>query len=205
MRTRLLLPVIMLLALAMLALAGCATQGDEAKLGLTPGSAEKATDGTTASGGGAGSSGAKSTATATEEPSSGGTNQQSSSGSGGTTKPTKQLTTKQGMLVKILWWNDTKAKSPNGMEIMYGGKSFKPDTSRKDQIGTIGPVPYDTTSQLIIYPDGRNGKRIVATFKVDKAMKANSDIDGIHVAVDDTGLRIIGSAVTNFEQDYDRF
>ncbi len=123
-----------------------------------------------------------------------------SDGSGGSNAP---VITRD---IKILWWNDTASNAPKGCEIVFAGKSFKPDYTAKKDSGSIGPCPVGKVLKLEVYPDGRGAgaKPIVVDFTVTKDMEPNSDVDAIHVEISDTRVKVLGNAVRNFQQSYAR-
>lgn len=162
--------------------------GSGVDTGGTNGTNRSNTGGTTGGTGGAGGS----------NQSGGGTDQ-----NGGTGGDTGASTV--GLTVRVLWWNDAKAKPADGFEIVYDSKSIKPDTSKASGTGSIGPVPFGKDVVLVVYPDGRDGKRFEVPFKVSKTMAPNSDVDAIHVEVSDDKVRVLGNAVDNFDQSYARF
>lgn len=105
--------------------------------------------------------------------------------------------------LKVLWWNDTASRTPKSPEIVFGGKSFKPRAGKRDS-GSIGPIPLDRQVEVVVYPDGRSGPKLVAEILVDKGMTSNSDTDAIHVEVRDTGVRVLGNPVVDFTQSFSR-
>lgn len=110
-----------------------------------------------------------------------------------------------GMKVRVLWWNDTEAKPADGFEIVCGTASVKPDTGTKSGTGTVGPLTVGAKLLLVVYPDGRSGKRIAVPFTLTKIMEPDSDVDAIHVEVSDTSVRVLGNAVEGFDRTFPRF
>jgi len=109
------------------------------------------------------------------------------------------------MKVLILFWNDTNSKPLKGTEIVIGTSSFKPDTSGKDDRGTVGTVPYGEVVKITIYPDGRSGKKIQVPLTVVRGMIPNSEQAAIHVAISDGSVRVLGNAISNLDQAVPRF
>lgn len=109
------------------------------------------------------------------------------------------------MNVRILWWNDTTSKKADGFEIVFGSKSVKPDTSKSSGTASLGPIPVGKEAVLVVYPDGRDGKRFEIPITLTADMEPDSDIDGIHVEVSDTSVRVLGNAVDNFDRSFPRF
>lgn len=218
---KLVLTVVLVLSLAFAA-SGCRKKSRTAELDLKPGKAGAASapsagsssststteapkssaspSASTSTGTGSNASGSGSNAS--NGTGSGGGSSTGGSGSGTGTKPSPST---KGLVVKILWWNDTKTKAPNGCEIVYGSSSFKPVATKDAASGSIGPVPYRKSVQLVIYPDGRSGKKILVPFVVDSGMNANSDRDAIHVQISDAEVRVLGNAVDGFDKTFDRF
>ncbi|MDZ4168899.1 MAG: hypothetical protein U1E26_04485 [Coriobacteriia bacterium] len=200
--------------LLVLALAGCGKkEADAPELGLQPG----ASQGSTATG----DTGASATGTANpktpsdpgaggqaEEPGGQGTgtaggstggNTGGSTGTGGSgTAPSTAPKT-----IRIKWWNDTQANSPKNATIEFGGKSVKPKAGKGDTLA-IGPCAVGKDLKLTIYPDGPSGSKLVATFRVDASMVADSEQDAIHIEVRDDRVRVLGNPVPNFEQSFAR-
>lgn len=133
------------------------------------------------------------------------------SGSGSGSKGTGSSSTKPGsttpapgMKVKVLWWNDTSAKAPKNWEIVYGSSVIKPSGGSKGS-GSVGPAAYGKAGELVIYPDGPTGKKIVVPFAVTADMQPDSEADAIHVSVSDSSVRVLGNPVFNVDQTYPRF
>lgn len=221
MRTRsITLAILALVALLAVGVTGCKKQSESARLGLKPGvaapsdassepgsaSAEsedpKASTSETATGatGGTGATNGQSGGSGSNGSSGGSSN---GGGSNSSSKPTP--TPVKGMTVKILWWNDTKDKAPSGVEIVYGASSFKPNPGKDAASGSVGPVVYGKEVKLVVYPDGRDGKKLIVPFTVEKAMISNSEQDAIHVEISDDRVRVLGNPVSGFERAFDRF
>jgi hypothetical protein len=106
-------------------------------------------------------------------------------------------------IIRILWWNDTMGVAPKNPEVVFDGKSVKP-TSGRTATMRIGPCPVGKDLELVVYPDGRSGKKLAATFRVSAGMVADSEQDAIHIEVRDDRVRVLGNPVTNFEQSFAR-
>ena len=91
----------------------------------------------------------------------------------------------------------------NNPEIVFGDSVYKPASGKSD-VGSIGPAAVGRTLTLTVYPDGRAGKAIKATFEVTADMLSNSDVDAIHVEVSDAQVRVLGNPIPNFIQAYAR-
>lgn len=121
----------------------------------------------------------------------------SGSGSqGGTAKPASKT-------VRILWWNDTVRQPVKSPEVVFEDSVYKPASGKSD-VGSVGPAAVGRTLTLIVYPDGRSGKAVKASFEVTAQMMSNSDVDAIHVEVSDTQVRVLGNPIPNFVQAYKR-
>ena len=107
------------------------------------------------------------------------------------------------MMVRILFWNETSAALAN-CEIVVGASSYKPNTAGEAARGTIGPLALNKTLSLLVYPNGRSGKRLVVPFTLTPDMLPDSEQDAIHVAVSDSSVRVLGNAVSNFDQSFAR-
>jgi len=105
--------------------------------------------------------------------------------------------------IRVNWWNDTSANSPKNPAISFNGKTIKPKAGKSD-VMTIGPCPVGKELKLTIYPDGTSGRKLVATFRVDASMVANSDQDAIHIEVRDERVRVLGNPIPNFEESFER-
>ena len=119
--------------------------------------------------------------------------------------PLPRQTTVAGMKVLVIFWNDASSKRLTSPEVVVGTSSFKPDSGAKTSRGTVGPLAYGKKIDLIIYPDGRGGKKIVVPVVVSNQMVAKSELDAIHVAISDGTVRVLGNAVINLDQSYPRF
>jgi len=131
-----------------------------------------------------------------------------SSASGSGSKPKKTTvtaTTVSGMKVRLVFWNDTSSKPLKGTEIVAGASSFKPRTTSKNVRGATAALPYGKVVQLVVYPDGRSGKKIIVPVMVSKDMLPNSDQDAIHIAISDGSVRILGNPVNSVDQTVPRF
>ncbi len=137
--------------------------------------------------------------------SSGGTSSKGDAPSGNSSGSDKGATPQSGMKVRIMFWNDTNSKDPKGAEIIVGPTSYKPNTSSKSGTGVIGPCAYGKTLTLVVYPDGRDGKKIEVPFKVTTSMEAASERDAVHVSISDDKVRVLGNAIDNFDQTFNRF
>jgi hypothetical protein len=107
--------------------------------------------------------------------------------------------------VRVIWWNDTVKKKPTGCEIILGSSAFKPDISEKKVVGAVGPAETNKPLELVVYPDGRGGKKVVVPIQLTNEMQPDSERDAIHVAVSDTEVRVLGSPVDNFDRTFPRF
>lgn len=138
---------------------------------------------------------------------SGGGSGGSGDGSGsGTSGSQGDAAASTGMKVLFKWWNDTQSKTPQGMEIVIPGvSSWKPDPTAEDAKKVLGPIPYEKPLVLAVYPDGRSGKKIEVRIAVVKSMQPGSEQDAIHIAVSDSGVRVLGTPVDNFDDTYERF
>lgn len=134
----------------------------------------------------------------------GGASGSGSDGSGSAGKPQAQGQAKP-IDIRILWWNDTREKSPTGFEIRFGSQSIKPDISKASGTASIGPCAIGEENTLVIFPDGTGGKRFEVPFTANKYMASDADVDGIHVEISDGKVRVLGNSVYNFEQSFSRF
>ena len=147
------------------------------------------------------------TGTAATAPSAGGTKRSTGANAATTSNKPAQGTTPaatSGLLVRIIFWNDTTAKARTSAVVVFGTSSFKPNTSAKFSRGIIGPAPFKKKLELAVYPNGLGGKKIVVPFTVTPDMLPNSEQDAIHVAVSDSSVRVLGNAVFNFDQTFAR-
>lgn len=196
----------------MTTLAGCGSgEADAPELNLRPGEAssglsEAATSATDATD----SVNPKSPDTATPAGTGGqpvGGPSPGSSGSGSTeSKAGQKDSTKPSTAAKIIrinWWNDTQANPVDDPAIVFAGTTVRPKPG-KSSVLSIGPCPVGKKLQLVVYPDGPSGQKMVATFLVTSAMVANSDQDAIHVEVRDNRVRVLGSPIPNFDQTFER-
>lgn len=217
-RTTLLL-IAAVIAVPLLFASGCRKSESTAKLGLESGGAATSTEAAGSAVDGAASKSSSSiAATSTSQNTKGSTTSGSGSSgssnsndsqsgsnakpSGGTTKPSTSAKT---TTLKILWWNDTVSKKPERCEVVYGSAAYRPDVSQDAASGFIKAVPVGKAVNLVIYPDGRAGKKIIVPFKLDSYMKAGTNQDAIHVAISDDTVKVLGNPVEGFEAKFDRF
>jgi len=204
------------IALLAFSLVGCGSKSAQTDLGLNAGkpAGQGTSDvgATTSAASGSANTAANPKATdSSNDAGTGGTGTSTSSKSGGSTSGSGKGATTGGQTqasatgtrLKILWWNDTVNRAPSNAEIVFAGKSYKPAAGKSDS-GSIGPCPMGKQLQLVIYPDGRKGAKLIAKFTVDSQMVANSETDAIHVEVRDTGVRVLGNPITNFVQSFSR-
>ena len=109
------------------------------------------------------------------------------------------------MTVKILFWNDTNSKDLRGTQVRIGSAVFKPDTSVTQTRGSLGPIEYDKPIELVVYPDGPTGKKILVPVTVTRQMVPNSEQDGIQVAISDGTVRVLGNPVVDVDRSQPRF
>jgi hypothetical protein len=107
------------------------------------------------------------------------------------------------MQIQLIWWNDTKSKPTASWQIVYGSTIIKPSGATGK--AAFGPIPFNKSAELVIYPDGPKGKKIVAPFTVTADMQPNSEQDAIHVEVSDSGVRVLGNPMHNVDQTYPRY
>lgn len=120
--------------------------------------------------------------------------------------PVKPAVPGQSMDLKILLWNDTDTKAPDGLEIAIGSVKWAPaDPTLKSQSGELGAVAIGKVLDLEVYPDGRRGKKITVKIKLTAEMRSGSEADAVHVEVRDTQVRVLGTPVENFDVTVDRF
>lgn len=126
-----------------------------------------------------------------------------SGGSGGTGNggTTPAATT----MVRIKYWNDVTSGKAASPRIVLGTKTFAPEGSSKPVIGSVGPVVFNKTVKLLVYPDGPSGSVISVPIKVTAGMSPTTDLDAIHVSISNNTVRVLGNPVDNFEHSYDRF
>lgn len=198
----------------LITLTGCSGSATKAELGI-----DKAASQIKRLLGGGGATETSATARATVPTVSAGAtgNAQKGGSAGTTTKPvgaSGSLTTPGNVStptvpvrirVRVTWWNDTVNKKPTGCEIVLGSSAFKPDISQKKVVGAVGPAETDKPLELVVYPDGRSGKKVVVPIQLTRDMQPESEQDAIHVAVSDTEVRVLGSPVDNFDRTFPRF
>ncbi len=125
-------------------------------------------------------------------------------GAGGSSGPgSASQSNTAAKLIRIKWWNDTQAVPPKNPVIEFGGKRVTLKAGKSDTLA-IGPCPVGEDLTFAIYPDGTAGKRIVATFRVEARMIADSEQDAIHVEVRDDRVRVLGNPIPNFERTFER-
>lgn len=120
----------------------------------------------------------------------------------GTSKPAKAGETRK---VKVIFWNDTDAKAPSGIEMAAGSyATWKPTGTGNWEVSTM-TIPVGKPFDFVVYPDGRSGKKIVVSGLVSLEAVDNSDPDAIHVSVNDTTVRVLGGSIEKFDVSTPRF
>jgi len=109
------------------------------------------------------------------------------------------------MSVLVIFWNDTSSKQLTGAEVVIGTSSFRPSASAKNSRQNLGPFAYGKKIDVIVYPDGRSGKKVVVPMVIDRQMVPKSEQDAIHVAISDKTVRVLGNAILNVDQSYPRY
>jgi hypothetical protein len=107
--------------------------------------------------------------------------------------------------VRVMWWNDTKARAAKDVIVTWGTDgSWSPDPALPSQATDIGPFPVGKTLSLTVYPDGKTGTKDVVPFTITPVMKSGTERDGIHVELRDDTVRVLGNPVQNFEHVFQR-
>lgn len=147
------------------------------------------TQGGSASGGkGAGTGNADPGAGGGQAPTPGGTSDPAEPGASGT------------FYIRVSWWNDTEVRAPSGFLIKWGsGRSWSPDTTRRSQIGTIGPFVVGAPQSFRVSPDGSDSAELLVPITITPEMTSGSQQDGVHVEVRDYTVRVLGNPVDNTE------
>lgn len=108
--------------------------------------------------------------------------------------------------IMILFWNDTEQKAPKGLEVAVGDVVWKlADPTAESATGELKGLVVGKKYELEVYPDGRNGNRILVPFEFAADMRSGSEADAIHVEVRDEQVRVLGTPVDNFDVSVDRF
>ncbi len=128
-----------------------------------------------------------------------------SSSGGSTTSAGVKKPVAAGMPMMVIFWDDTNSKKLTRAEIVIGASSFKPSTSAKNSRKNLGPFAYGKKIDVIVYPDGRSGKKIVVPMVLDRQMIPKSEQDAVHVAISDQTVRVLGNAILNVDQSYPRY
>lgn len=100
--------------------------------------------------------------------------------------------------VVVKYWNDTQSKQAGDIEIVVGLNVWKPSADQKSDTRKLGPIALDETLEFVVYPDGRDGKKIVVPVTVTAGM-SGMDTDAIHVELRDDQVRVLGNPVANFQ------
>lgn len=117
-------------------------------------------------------------------------------GSGSDARPSgdtpRESAKSTGYLI-IKYWNDTVSKEPD-LLVTAASASWRPRQGVAAEKGKLGPVPLGRAIDLVIYPDGASGKRIVVPVLLSASMDSN-DLDAVHIEVRDNRVRILGNPV----------
>ncbi len=126
----------------------------------------------------------------------GGSKTSGSQGQGGITpKPGENPEENLGTNVLVYVSTIAKKRPPAGTEIVLGKSSFKPDTQRAMDRGVLGPLPAGKTATLVIYPDGRDGKKISIPILVSGSNTKDPRGRTVDVAISDEGVTVLGVMV----------
>lgn len=121
-------------------------------------------------------------------------------------EPETPAATGTTMDLKILLWNDTDSKAPKNLEVVVGEvKWVLTDNATPSVAGELAGLPVGKKLDLVVYPDGRSGNKIIVPIMLTKDMRSGSEADAVHVEVKDDRVRVLGTPVENFDTSVERF
>ena len=108
--------------------------------------------------------------------------------------------------LRVMWWNDTVSRAPEGFRIELAGGFWEPsEHGSEHEVGRVEGVPAAGAVDLVVFPDGEEGARIVVPVQLDGAMVSDSEEDAIHIEVTDEQVRIVGTPLLDFDVVESRF
>ena len=103
--------------------------------------------------------------------------------------------TNLGTDVLVYVTTSARTNPPRGTEVTLGKSSFKPATGRMMDRGTVGPLRGGESATLVVYPDGKDGKRIEIAVRVPANSDANPRARIVDVAISDDTVTVLGDMV----------
>lgn len=99
----------------------------------------------------------------------------------------------------------TSANSGSRAELWVRGYgSWFPDLEFGGDGNTLGSFPIGEEHEFFVYPDGRDGREIRVVFRMTADMISGSDRDMIQIGISDTTVTVSGTAIRDFEQQFER-
>ena len=92
---------------------------------------------------------------------------------------------------------------PSRERVRWEGKEREVRRS-KNPSEDAGPFPVGETTEISIYPDGREGKEFAVAVFVDVEIIPGSVRDMIQVTVDDATVNVFGTAIPGLEVEFQR-
>ena len=102
-------------------------------------------------------------------------------------------------------WESGSSGLPNLEVWIPGTGSWFPDTSfGSDVIENGGPFRVGETTEIFIYPDGRDDPEFAVEVLVDADIIAGSVRDMIQITVDDATVNVFGTSIPGLEVNFQR-
>ena len=102
-------------------------------------------------------------------------------------------------------WESGSSGLPNLEVWVPGTGSWFPDTSFGGDVSeAAGPFRVGETTEIFIYPDGRDDPEFAVEVLVDADIIAGSVRDMIQITVDDATVNVFGTSIPGFEVNFQR-
>jgi hypothetical protein len=108
----------------------------------------------------------------------------------------------ENLLVYVV--NNSRSKTPSGTVIVLGDSVYEPGYLGAMGRGELGPLAAGQPATLVVFPDGRHGKKIRIPILVPVDAAASSRPRIVEISISDTTVLARGVAVVTSRQ-YERF
>ena len=116
--------------------------------------------------------------------------------------PTPEAT---ALELKLAVHDDTQNNPPTEIELWTTGLgSWHPYLAFGGDHTVIAPYELDSSPELFIYPDGRDGLEIKVVMTLSGDMISRSDRDTVHVEIHDNIVKVWGTPIEGLEQEFSR-
>lgn len=116
--------------------------------------------------------------------------------------PTPEATTLE---LKLAVHNETQNNPPTEIELWTTGLGWwHPYLGFGGDHTVIAPYELDSSPELFIYPDGRDGLEIKVVLRLSGDMISRSDRDAVHIGIHDNIVKVWGTPIEGLEQEFPR-